>query len=50
MENKSNGRYICMIFLRITFIFVSIQSKNHAVAICGFDFDGDGVPELVTGT
>ncbi|OXA51473.1 Bardet-Biedl syndrome 2 protein [Folsomia candida] len=26
-----------------------IKSKNHALAIVGFDFDGDGFPELVTG-
>jgi len=25
-----------------------IKSKNVAVSICAFDFDGDGIPELVT--
>ncbi|CAG7724141.1 unnamed protein product [Allacma fusca] len=26
-----------------------IKSKNHAVSICAYDYDGDGNPELVTG-
>ena len=30
-------------------MFLSLQSKNHAITIKAYDLDGDGVPELLTG-
>lgn len=29
--------------------FSILQSKNHVVCLHGYDIDGDGVPELITG-